>query len=52
MDITKLNVQELKAIAYDLIVQLDIAKNNLAVVNQAIGAKAKEDVPEVDEVKE
>ncbi len=36
MDISKLSVTELKAIAYDLLATLEQAQKNLKVVNQAI----------------
>jgi hypothetical protein len=40
MDITKLNVQELKALAYDLLIQAEQAQNDLRIVNQEIQKRA------------
>ncbi len=42
MDITKMTVVELKAVAYDLFVQLEITQKNLQAVNQEIAKKSKE----------
>jgi hypothetical protein len=36
MDISKMNTGELKAMAYDLVRQLNIAQQNLSVVEQRI----------------
>lgn len=36
IDITKLNISELKALAYDEVVKIDGARANLNVINQRI----------------
>ena len=41
MDITKLSVVELKAIAFDLLVQLENVQNNLKVVNAEIAKRVE-----------
>ena len=42
MDLTKMTVIELKAVAYDLFVQLEVTQKNLQLVNQEIAKKSKE----------
>ena len=39
MDIKKLDVKELKALAYDELLRLEQAKNNLAILNQEINSR-------------
>lgn len=39
MNIKEMNIQELKAMAYDETVKLEIAKQNLAVLNQEISSR-------------
>ena len=52
LDITKLSSVELKALAYDLLAQLDMTKNNLAVVQEQMKKKDQEQKqPVVEEVK-
>jgi hypothetical protein len=41
MDITKLSVVELKALAFDLLVQLENVQNNLKVVNAEIAKRVE-----------
>lgn len=48
MDITKLNVQELKALAYDLLVQANQYQNDLNVVNQEIQKRSQQDLNPTD----
>lgn len=44
MNITKMNVQELKAVAYDLIAEIERMQNNLRLVNQEIAKKSEKKV--------
>lgn len=39
MDIGKMDIRDLKALAYDEISKLELAQKNLAVINQAIAQK-------------
>lgn len=39
LDITKMNKEELKALAYDLIVQVQQIQNNLNVIQAEIGKR-------------
>jgi len=41
MDITTKSVEELKALAYDLLVQLEQIQGNLRIVNNEIASRAK-----------
>lgn len=43
MDISTKTIMELKAIAYDLIGSIENLQKNLAIVNQAIEQKSKEE---------
>ncbi len=43
MDITKMSEQELKALAYDLTVQMNIAQQNLQTVQTKLAELAEED---------
>jgi len=43
MDITKLNVTELKALAYDQLVQIENAQNNLKILNAEIVTRQQEE---------
>lgn len=47
MDITTKTTEELKAIAYDVLVQRDTATRNLQIIESEIAKRAKE--AEVDE---
>ncbi len=40
IDLTKKTEDELKVIAYDLLVKLDIIKQNLQIVNQELAKRA------------
>jgi hypothetical protein len=56
MDISQKTVTELKAIAYDLLVQIEGFQKNLAIVNAEIAKKLKsfeppKDVPVPEETK-
>lgn len=51
MDISQKTVTELKAIAYDLLVQIDGFQKNLAIVNAEIAKKSQVKTPEVEEEK-
>lgn len=42
MDITKLSITELKALAFDIIAQIELSQNNLRAVQQEIAKKQKE----------
>ena len=48
MDITKLSTQELKALAYDLLVQANQYQNDLNVVNQEIQKRSQQDLNPTD----
>ena len=50
MDITTKSVVELKALAFDLLVQLENAQNNLKVVNAEIEKKVKSEKVEKEKV--
>ena len=50
MDISKMSIVELKALAYDLIAKGELNQKDLQTVNQAIMQKSKE--PKVEPVKE
>jgi hypothetical protein len=50
MDITKLTTTELKALAFDTIVQIEQFQKNLATLNQAIAQKLQEE-QKVEETK-
>lgn len=56
MDITKMTIEELKCLAYDLIAQSEQTQNNLRAVNQEIAnrqaAPVKEVVKEEDKKKD
>jgi hypothetical protein len=47
MDITKLSITELKALAYDLFVQAEVNQRNLQAINAEIQKKNKEEVKDV-----
>lgn len=42
MDITTKSIEELKAIAYDVLVQRDTATRNLQIIENEIAKRAKE----------
>lgn len=48
MDISQKTVTELKAIAYDLLVQIEGYQKNLAIVNAEIAKKSKSVEPPKD----
>lgn len=48
MDLTQLTVEQLKVMAYDELTKLDIAQNNLKVLNQEI-AKRMQETPKAEE---
>lgn len=48
IDITKLDIKELKAMAYDCIAQKEVAEANLKAINEEIIKKSQ---PQVEEVK-
>jgi hypothetical protein len=50
MDITTKSVIELKALAFDLLVQLENVQNNLKVVNAEIEKKVKSEEVEKEKV--
>ena len=50
MDITNNSVIELKALAFDLLVQLENVQNNLKVVNAEIGKKVESEKVEKEKV--
>jgi len=50
MDITKMSVVELKALAFDLLVQLENVQNNLKLVNAEIEKKVKSEREEKEKV--
>ena len=54
MDITKLTVVELKALAYDELAKMEVAQNNLKTINQELAKRSQPAVEEkpVEEVKE
>jgi hypothetical protein len=47
IDITKLSVTELKALAYELVVQVETARQNLSVVQQELAKRAQAPKPDV-----
>lgn len=49
-DISKATVDECKAVAYDILVQIDRLQKDLQLLNQAISEKSKE--PKIEEKKE
>lgn len=49
MDITTKSIEELKAIAYDVLVQRDTATRNLQIVENEIAKRAKEVTNEIAE---
>jgi len=46
MDITKLSLIELKAMAYDTLANLEMYKKNLDILNQEIAKKSEEEKKE------
>jgi len=48
MDITKLSVQELKALAYDLLVQANQYQNDLNIVNQEIQKRSQQNLNPIE----
>lgn len=48
MEITKMTVTDLKALAYDELIKIETAQNNLRLINEQIAKKLKEELP-VDE---
>ena len=52
MDITKLDIKELKALAYDELLRLELAKNNLAILNQEINSRSNDGKTDGNEVQE
>lgn len=42
MDLTKLSTQELKALAYDQLVEMQRAQNNINLINAEIAKQEKE----------
>jgi hypothetical protein len=51
MDITKLSVVELKALAYDELVKVEQSQKNLVLINQQI-TKLSQEQPKVEAPKE
>ena len=52
MDITKLDIKELKALAYDEIGKLELAKSNLEVLNREINSRSNDGKIDGNEVQE
>lgn len=45
MDITKLSLNDLKALAFDEITRLQMAQNNLQVINKEIAERSSHEKP-------
>ena len=44
MDLTKLTIEQLKALAYDNIVEFEMRQNNLKVINEELARRRTEPV--------
>lgn len=51
MNIKEMSVTELKSMAYDFLVQIDVVQSNLRMVNQEIQSRLQT-TPEIEEKKE
>lgn len=52
MDITKLDIKTLKALAYDEYVKVEIATNNLKLINEELKKKNQQMVEEEKKINE
>lgn len=43
-DINEMSLQELKAVAYDILARIEVEQRNLQVINQMIAKKSQEEV--------